>query len=315
MKKLLALAALIVIAGALGFVLAACGSEGAVSAGQAPTVGSSGSGGGTSITATIGTTTPLATASTSSTQTGATAAPLRFQVWFPQGERLLPVLRTHVPTARVATAAVNALLAGPTQGEFSSGFATAIPIDTRLLGVSVSGGVATVDLTSEYESGGGELSMQMRLGQVVFTLTQFPTVKAVRFELDGQPVSVFSSEGIVLDHPVGRGDYDDLMPPIIVASPTPGATVGTPVTVSGTADVFEANVTVRILDAAGHELGHQFTTATCGTGCRGRFRISVDFDVPHEQHGMILVSDDDAAGTGTPPHVVRIPVVLEPRAD
>jgi N-acetylneuraminic acid mutarotase len=52
--------------------------------------------------------------------------------------------------------------------------------------------------------------MQVRLAQVVYTLTQFPTVRRVRFALDGTPVNVFSSEGIVLDHPVGRGDYANL---------------------------------------------------------------------------------------------------------
>ncbi len=58
--------------------------------------------------------------------------------------------------------------------------------------------------------------MQMRLGQLVYTLTQFPTVKRVRFSLDGAPVNVFSSEGIVLDHPVGRADYANL-----AAAPAP----------------------------------------------------------------------------------------------
>src|SRR5205085_656341 len=91
-----------------------------------------------------------------------------------------------------------------------------IPSGTRLLGVSVKDGVANVDLTSEYQSGGGSLSMQMRLGQVVYTLTQFPTVGRVRFALDGAPVNVFSSEGIVLDHPVGRADYQNL-----AAAPAP----------------------------------------------------------------------------------------------
>ncbi len=110
------------------------------------------------------------------------------------------------------TAAVRALLAGPTLDERAAGIATAIPADTRLLGISIARGVATVDLTSEYQSGGGSLSMEVRLGQVVYTLTQFPTVRGVLFELDGAPVNVFSSEGIVLDHPVGRADYRDLRP-------------------------------------------------------------------------------------------------------
>jgi hypothetical protein len=154
--------------------------------------------------------------------------------------------------------------------------------------------------------------MQMRLGQVVYTLTQFPTVEGVRFELDGRPVDVFSGEGIILDHPVSRADYDDLLPVIVVESPKRGATVSSPVRVSGTANVFEANVTVVILDAAGNEIARTFTTATCGTGCRGDFSVSVPFEVGEEQAGTIVVHDDDAAGTGTPPHQIHVPVILSP---
>ncbi|MEK6275685.1 MAG: GerMN domain-containing protein [Actinomycetota bacterium] len=135
-----------------------------------------------------------------------------FEVWFSRGERLVPVARTHGPTLGVATAALNALVAGPTRAERRSGVTTAVPRGTRLLGISIAKGVATVDLTSEYQAGGGSLSMQVRLAQVVYTLTQFPTVKAIRFKLDGTPVDVFSGEGIILDHPVGRSDYKDLAP-------------------------------------------------------------------------------------------------------
>jgi hypothetical protein len=154
--------------------------------------------------------------------------------------------------------------------------------------------------------------MQTRLGQVVYTLTQFPTVQKVRFRLGGTPVNVFSSEGIVLDHPVGRSDYVNLLPAIEVSKPGDGARVKSPVTVSGTANVFEANVTVEILDAAGKVVGKTFTTATCGTGCRGTYSVPVTFEVGREQRGTIVIHDDDAAGTGKPPHSVRVPVALSP---
>src|SRR5215211_2762233 len=193
-KTVLALSSLVVV-GALGFVAAGCDSDDAVSLGPPPkqtTSRSDVSGTGSSI------------ASPPST--------LGLEVWFARGERLVPQLRTHARTPAVATAALAALLAGPTRAERGSGITTAIPAGTRPLGVAIKGGVATVDLTSEYQSGGGSLSMQVRLGQVVYTLTQFPTVKAVRFQLDGRPVDVFSGEGIVLDHPVGRRDYADLSP-------------------------------------------------------------------------------------------------------
>jgi hypothetical protein len=59
-------------------------------------------------------------------------------------------------------------------------------------------------------------------------------------------------------------------------------------------------------------VGKTFTTASCGTGCRGTYSVDVTYKVPNEQRGTIVVHDDDAAGTGTPPHSVRIPVTLGP---
>jgi immunoglobulin-like protein involved in spore germination len=109
-----------------------------------------------------------------------------------------------------------------------------------------------------------------------------------------------------------RSDDVDELPAIVVESPAAGETVSSPVVVSGSANVFEANVTVRILGAGGRELAETFTTATCGSGCRGDFSVSVPFRVQAAQPGRIVVHDDDAAGTGRPPHVVRIPVGLAP---
>jgi hypothetical protein len=291
MKKLLALASLAVAAGTLGFVAAGCGAEKAVSLGPA--------GGQTGTTAV---TEPTGTVPTS----------VSLEVWFLDGEQLVRQARSHQATPFVATAAMNALLAGPTAAEANAGLATSVPAGTKLLGISIKKGVATVDLTSQYQSGGGSLSMKARLAQVVYTLTQFSTVRAVLFHLDGEPVNVFSGEGIVLDHPVGRKDYADLLPVIAVDKPAAGARVSSPVAVAGSANVFEANVTVKVLDENGNVVGHAFTTASCGTGCRGTYSVPVTFKVGREQPGTIVVSDDDAAGTGTPPHQVRVPVVLVP---
>jgi hypothetical protein len=189
-RKRLALvcAGVVVLGGSLGIFLASRGSD-VVSLGPAPRVDTPAS--------------PISNTLPSQPS---------FEVWFAKGDRIVPVARTHQPTPGVATAAISALLGGPNGIERKSGLTSAVPAGTRLLGISITKRVATVDLTSEYQSGGGSLSMQKRLGQVVYTLTQFPSVKAVRFELDGAPVSVFSGEGIILDHPVGRSDYRDLAP-------------------------------------------------------------------------------------------------------
>ena len=289
MKKLLLSVALLVLGCGLAVVVTACGSEHAVSLGK-----------------------PTTTAGTTTEHTGSVPSQLSLEVWFSRDGALTAVRRMHAPTQLVATAAVTALLDGPTSQERDAGFTSAVPDNTRLLGIGIRDGVATVDLTSDYQSGGGATSMQTRLGQVVYTLTQFPTVQRVRFRLDGAPVNVFSSEGIVLDHPVGRSDYAELLPAISVDKPSADDRVSSPVTVSGTANVFEANVTVEILDANGKVVGKTFTTASCGTGCRGSYSVPVTYKVAMEQPGTVVVHDDDAAGTGTPPHSVRIPVTLAP---
>lgn len=306
----------IVLLGFLGFLAASCGAgEGAESVGPVPS----------DEPADLGTTSGSAPATGADEGSATETVPppdgeeeaqgtVTYQVWFTKGESLHVVKRTQAATPRVGTAALEALFEGPESFETESGVGTAIPKGTQLLGLAIEDGIAFVDLTSEYESGGGSFSMFMRLAQVVCTLDQFPTVKGVLFKLDGEPVDVFSGEGIVLDHPVGCDDYEDVLPVILVTSPTAGERVGNPVTVRGSANVFEANVTVRILDENGHEIAHTFTTATCGTGCRGDFSVVVKYKVGHEQSGTIVVQDDDAAGTGTPPHQVRIPVVLTPSA-
>jgi immunoglobulin-like protein involved in spore germination len=100
-------------------------------------------------------------------------------------------------------------------------------------------------------------------------------------------------------------------PAIVVRTPVAGDEVASPVTVAGTADVFEATVSIRILDANGQELAAAFTTATCGTGCRGKYSERVFFFAEERQDGTIEVFESSAMD-GSPLNVVRIPVVLVP---
>jgi len=98
-------------------------------------------------------------------------------------------------------------------------------------------------------------------------------------------------------------------PAIVVTSPRPGDEVSSPLTIRGNADVFEATVSISILDAAGNEIVRTFTTATCGTGCRGTFSKAVRFEVTETQSGIVRVYESSAED-GTPINVVDIPVTL-----
>jgi hypothetical protein len=81
--------------------------------------------------------------------------------------------------------------------------------------------------------------------------------------------------------------------------------------VSGTADVFEGTVSIRILDENGAILSEDFTTATCGSGCLGTYKTRVRFQIDHKQRGSIQVFESSAEN-GEPLHMVEIPVTLLP---
>lgn len=230
----------------------------------------------------------------------------------PGSAGLVPLLRDVPRTPAIGTAAMGALLAGPTPTEGAERVITsAIPDGSRLLGLTIRNGVATVDLSGDFESGGGSLSITVRLAQVVYTLTQFPTVQSVLFEIDGRPVSVFSSEGLVLDGPVDRAAFDDVLPSIFVDRPAYGAALGNPATVAGSANVFEATFLVTVLDGNGATIAESQAMATCGTGCRGTFDVTLPYAVSEAGWGTLRVWDGSAKD-GSPENVREYPVWLTP---
>lgn len=213
------------------------------------------------------------------------------------------------PEAQKAAFWLQFLLVGP-QGPFvEAGDTTAIPEGTELLHVGRDGSVLEVDLSSKFTSGGGSLSMQMRVAQIVYTGTQFDDIESVRILVEGERVDGIGGEGV----PAGgtRRDFQNVAPAIVLESIKPGDAVSSLVTIAGFANTFEANVIIRIVDANGEVLKETFTTATCGSGCWGDFSENVAFDVTEEQEGRIVVLTYSAED-GSERDVISIPVLLMP---
>ncbi|MFI0538038.1 putative small secreted protein [Streptomyces canus] len=221
------------------------------------------------------------------TGSGGTAArTISTSVYFLHGEKVSPAPRT-VTAPATAAAAVRALLAGPTGYEGRHDRTTAVPSGTRLRSLVIRNHVATVDLSGRYDDGGGSLSMRARLAQVVFTATRFPSVHKVAFELDGKPVTSFGGEGIVLNGPVGRADFEDLSPAVLVESPLIGGTVRSPVRVWGSADTFEAEFRLKVTDTTGRTAADVLVRATSGTGTRGTFDVTFPYKAARSGAGLL----------------------------
>lgn len=255
-----------------------------------------------------GTTTSDETTSTlpSTTTTEEPAELVEVRAYFLRDGLVGPVAREATDEA-VAAAAMEGLLEGPTADEEQLGFATTIPGGTELLDVTIADGVATVNLSEEFGSGGGSASMMGRVAQVVYTLTQFPTVDAVSFELEGTPVTALGGEGLLLEEPQTRADWEDLTPAILVESPLPFAEVTSPLQITGTANTFEAMFRINVTDGEGLIVYDEPAMATSGTGTRGTFDVTVSFEVPRPGVGSVILFEDSAQD-GSPIHVVEVPV-------
>jgi hypothetical protein len=127
------------------------------------------------------------------------------------------------------------------------------------------------------------------LAQVVYTLTQFPTVKSVNGKT--------------------RADVEDFVPSILVEHPTADETVTSPIHVTGSANTFEATFEYDLKDASGKVIAQHFETATSGSGQRGTFDFEIPFTVASEQDGTLVVFESSAEN-GSRIHVREIPLRL-----
>ena len=228
------------------------------------------------------------------------------------GPFLIAVHREIPSTPRIALATLRELFAGPSAADEAlvDGIATAVPDNALVLDVAITDGLATVDLSREFESGGGSLSMFARLAQVVYTVSQWPTVDEVAFELDGEPVTVFSNEGIMIDGPADRSDFLDLLPRVFVDAPAAGSELRSGDRITGVAAVFEATFEYRLANAVGEVLARGFESTDNGTGW-GAFEWALTFDVDQQQPGVLTVWEESARD-GSDQAVRHTPVVLVP---
>jgi Immunoglobulin-like domain of bacterial spore germination/Sporulation and spore germination len=257
----------------LVLALAGCGSD---DEGSSP--------GGTTTQSPAQTTDPPAQTSTEEEH----AEPIVISVYFLREGKVGLTRRNAILGAKVGTAAVEQLLAGPTSTDRAAGLTTAIPAGTRLERLSIDAGTATADFSRELSPAAA--------AQVVYTLTEFPTVR--RASIDGAA-------------PLGRADLEELTPPILVEVPAPGYSVSSPLLITGTANTFEATFQVEILDASGQVVGKRFVTATSGSGTRGTFQAKVPFQVAEKGPGKLVVYELSAED-GSRLHEVEIPLELVP---
>jgi hypothetical protein len=204
---------------------------------------------------------------TGTTTTTAAAETTELSVYFLYEGKVWPVRREVEETDAVASAALEELLAGPTdEEEVQFMFSSAIPDGVELESVAIDAGVAKVELSDDPPS--------EALAQVVYTASQFTGVKSV--EVGGESYT--------------RGDFEHLTPAILVESPLYFDEVGNPVRATGTANTFEATFQYELTDTDGRIVDKNFVTATSGSGTRGTFDFTTkEYEIPFDGVGALFV--------------------------
>ena len=219
------------------------------------------------------------------TQTGPATPTTTLHIYLLHAGRVQPVARTAPKTAGVAAAAMQALIAGPISAETQLGLSTAMP-SLGQWSVGLNDGLLRLDESTPLD--------REALAQVVFTLTQFPTVKSV--EISGKRYT--------------RPDFEGETPIIAVESPLPFQHVTSPLRATGTANTFEATFDYELADPDGKVVATHFVTATSGSGERGTFDFTVPYTVARAGLGELIVFERSAKD-GSRIHINEIPIYLD----
>jgi hypothetical protein len=201
------------------------------------------------------------------TTTTTPVARMAIKAYFLDDNALVPVVVDVPQSEAVARAALEALLAGP-----PAGYTTAVPGAAKLADVTIVGAAATAAFSAPLPA-----LTRTAEAQIVDTLTQFPTIQSVAIAAGTAPVALSDSVGEPLGRPATATDYTDLTAeaPIFVRTPARDSTVTSPVTVSGTAVVFEASFLVEI-HAGGKLLSTQTIDASVGGPARGTWSTTLN---------------------------------------
>ena len=120
---------------------------------------------------------------------------------------IVPVIRRISYENSPLTQTLNTLLYGPNVAELSKNLITMIPEKSKILSIEISKGIASINFNEEFMfNPNGREGLEAQLAQIVYTATQFPTVSAVRFLIEGESRD-FLSDGVYIKLPLGRNSF------------------------------------------------------------------------------------------------------------
>jgi spore germination protein GerM len=146
---------------------------------------------------------------TDASRTRTRQARLFFIAVKPEGEiQLKSVIRPVKYTDAPLTSTLEALLEGPTPTEVNQGLMSLVAPEAHLLRAQVKEGTAFLDFSEAFRFNSlGKEGLSAQLQQVVYSATEFPTVKRVQILLEGKTAEYLGPEGIYIGKPLSRDSF------------------------------------------------------------------------------------------------------------
>jgi hypothetical protein len=217
---------------------------------------------------------PSASAAPSpSTQQDASAVAVYYVMDTTNGPRLYREFHSRPQTDAPVADALQAMFdVAPDDPDYSSLW----PAGTEVLGASVEGGTATVDLSREALDGqAGSAFEAASVQQLVHTVTAADTsVQQVQLVFEGAPEQTLWG-AVAVDEPVERAPQVEVLGPVWLLTPTEGGTIARGEQFGGVATAFEATVNWQWLQD-GRVVAEGFSTATEGAPGRGEWSSTVE---------------------------------------
>lgn len=103
---------------------------------------------------------------------------------------------------------IENLLKGPTSAEKAKGVYSEIPQGTRLISLEETPNKIVINLSTDFEQGGGTDGLYKRLYQLIKTANK-NTVLDVYLYINGKQADVIGGEGIMLNQPLNSNSLDE----------------------------------------------------------------------------------------------------------
>jgi spore germination protein GerM len=126
-------------------------------------------------------------------------------------EDIYKIVKREYSTAKDGTKlnlSIKSLLQGPNEEEKAQGIYSEIPKNTRLISIEETPQKIIINLSSDFEQGGGTDGLYKRLYQIIKTANKNTTLEVYLY-INGKLADIIGGEGIMINQPLNDKSLDE----------------------------------------------------------------------------------------------------------